>query len=69
MMCKRDRTAISVIALSLMMLGIANFANTAVALELQLARRYVYLTTLSWAIVWLAGVVLIIVAAANMDDH
>jgi hypothetical protein len=52
-----------------MMLGVTNFANVAVALELRLNLRYVYISAASWAIVWLAGVVLAFLAAGYGEPH
>ena len=49
-------------AITLNVLGIVNIATLASVLELRLAMRVAWITTWSWALVWLCGLLLAFLA-------
>lgn len=60
------------IAITLNILGIVNIATIANVLELRLALRVAWITTWSWAMVWLCGMLvayLVIGEGNGRDTH
>jgi hypothetical protein len=54
-----------VVGITLMALAIINFANVSTALEARLSLRYVYLSCVSWSLVWLSGFIVVVMSAGN----
>ena len=64
-MTRQAKITLILISVTLNVLGIVNIATIANVLELRLAMRVAWITTWSWAMVWLCGLLIAYLAIGN----
>lgn len=68
-MQRNTKITLICVAITLNILGIVNIATIANVLELRLALRVAWITTWSWAMVWLCGVLVAYLAIGESERH
>jgi hypothetical protein len=67
-MQRSTRLVLIWISITLNVLGVVNIATIASVLELRLAMRVAWITTWSWAMVWMCGLLLAFLAIGNSPN-
>lgn len=68
-MPRQTRITLILVSITLNVLGIVNIATIASVLELQVAVRLAWITTWSWAMIWLCGLLLAYLAIGNGPNN